>query len=593
MIKKIMIISVLSLVIFTTSCKKQKAVWDYLDGNMEFTSKIIEENIDVNLYNPQSHITTQDFQQENDLSGKEVNLNDLTNVPYGVEVFTNKVKVVTGGTYIFSGNYTGNIIIEDCNGSDVRIVLNGATINTLGISSDATIKFKETTGKRILTVASGTVNKVQDSTGNVGISADEGVIVAKKSSLTINGSGKLIVSGVGSNSTGIKAKKELCLLNTNIEINALNNGIKAGEKIIIKDSNINVISGNDGIKTDIEVLSEAEALEYAKSIQNGYMYIKNSNVDITSKDDGLIANSAIYVDNNATNIINIVSNNGINNTNVEPNGNAIKVSGITYTNPSSSIDVTYDTTDSLNYHIYLNGGNYNLDSFDDAIKSCGDILINGASVNIKTLETSINGSDAVYMENTTMNISTTLDGIKVPHISLNNSRISINATDDGIVASTKDDAINDLYIHLNNSNVFVNALGKGLESKGYILMNSGNLIVSATSKDVPCVDTKQGLLINGGNFIAIGDYGQVENPSSSSLNKYVNFSYTKIKNTEKNMIINIYDNDNIIYSYEVTESFFTIVMSTTSFNNSKDIKIEIGDKTYDIEIKGHSILIKK
>ncbi len=592
MIKKILIICLTFIVFLLSSCSKNKQVWDYLDGNKEFNIESNITSLDTNNYNPNNFVTILNTQIVANIDNTNyVNLNDLTNVPSGIELQTNKIKITKGGTYIFSGNFTGNIVIEDCNGSDIRVILNGVNIESPNDSMDATIKFKETSGMRILTIADGSINTIKDSSSNVGTVADEGVIVAKKSSLTINGTGRLIINTVGSNSTGIKAKKELYLLGTNIEINALNNGIKADNKIIIKDSNINIVAQNDGIKTDMEALTETDALTYASNIEYGYMYIKNTSLKINAKDDGIVSNNALYIDNNQSNNIVIVANDGVKETCDIPNGSAIKVSGISYTNLTTGLETNYVSTHNLNYNLFINGGNFDLNSEDDAIKSKGNIVINGGTFNVRTNATSVNGTNLININNAKLALSNTLDGIKASCINLYNSNIKINALDDGITASNKEIDPNELYIYINNTTLIVDALGKGLDSNGYILMDSGNVVVNATAKDIASVNSNSGIVINGGNFIALGDYGMVENPSSSSNNKYINFSYTKIK--DKNTIINIYDGDNIIYSITALTGFYSVVISSSSFSDEDTTHIEIGNKTYNVEFKNHSMLIEK
>ena len=213
--------------------------WDNLNGGGTASDgELSKEN--ASDYTPESEVKEEWKEPEAEIEGAvHINLSTLAadNAPDGTEFANGTLTVKEGGRYALSGSLTGNIVVKDTDGS-VQIFLNGATVSTPQTSACAALVFEKTSSERMLTVVKNTVNTLSDSVGDTDADGDSAAVQAKKCSLVVNGGGKLLLKGVGENATGLKVKKQLVIVDTQLEIEAVNNGIKADEKISIFDATI-------------------------------------------------------------------------------------------------------------------------------------------------------------------------------------------------------------------------------------------------------------------------------------------------------------------------------------------------------------------
>jgi hypothetical protein len=113
----------------------------------------------------------------------------------GAEIKDNKITITKAGTYVLSGKLdNGQILVDESNKGVVRLVLNGVVINY----GDGSPIYVKNAGKTIISLQEGTENSVTDGEKYVleDASSDEpSAAIFIKDSLTINGTGKLIVNG--------------------------------------------------------------------------------------------------------------------------------------------------------------------------------------------------------------------------------------------------------------------------------------------------------------------------------------------------------------------------------------------------------------
>ena len=438
-----------------------------------------------------------------------IDLSALTadNAPTGTEYKKNVLSIKAAGTYVLTGTLNGAVEVAKNVAGTVRIVLAGATITTLDSQDCAAIVFKESSELRILTIADGSVNYVSDSVGDTGEDPDDAAIAAKKSSLTINGSGTLNVTAVGEDAGGIKVKKELTILSATINVTAVKNGIKADNLILIKDATLSVTAGNDGIKTDIEPETDEEALAYAADPTAGYIYIENSTITVTASDDGIAANSCLYIANGDDDTITVTTNGGAPTTvtersSDEADGKALKVGGIVLEDKEGN-ETDYPATHEKNYALVITGGKFDLNSNDDAIHSKGNVLITGGTFTITT------GDDGVHAEYLTkiaggnITVSKCYEGVEGAAVEITGGTVNVTAVDDGVNAANADLKNYTYYIVITGGDVTINCSGDGIDSNGKLLISGGTVTVFGPENGGnSALDSESGTTISGGTVIA-------------------------------------------------------------------------------------------
>ncbi len=565
--------------------------WDHLGGNQ--TGSDIGDTSDET---PDGYINDDIKNDKSDANGSYdetasntyfINLDSLATADLSeVKAYSykeNELAIKSNGVYVLSGKLSGVVSVKDTDG-DVQLVLAGVEITANDDQTSAAIVFKKPDGdisNRVLTIKDGTENIVSDSTSDNKTDGDGAVIQAKKRSLIINGTGKLTLNCKGEETSGIKVKTALTINGPTIIINdAAKNGIKADEQIIIKNANVTVNADNDGIKTDMEPTTEEEATLFASDSKYGYIYIENSNLEISSGDDGISANNCLYIANTDTNTIKIKTNGGAPNNVTEfssdnADGKALKTGGIEY----NEIDYSAGYTD--NYGLIITGGNFVLDSNDDAIHSKGNVLITGGTFDISTGDDGIHSEYLNKITNGNITINKSYEGIEGATVEILGGIIKLYAKDDGINAANGDLRGYSFYILISGGKIDINADGDGIDSNGTFKMTGGDVTVyGPTANDNGSLDADTGILVSGGNLCAVGSAGMVENPSKNSTQHYI--SLTLSSTATANTKITVTDEDgNELFTTTPTKRFQSVIISLECFEQGETYIITVGDDSYE------------
>ena len=546
--------------------------WDKLGGGKEATVGTLID-LDEEAYQP-SFSNSDDLLNTDEVGSTIVNLSNLT---------TSQYTITKAGKYSFNGNFNGSIVVESCGDGNVQLFLNGVTITPSSTSSLPAILFKKTTGKRIITIKENTTNILKDGAKNYGEDYDEAVICSRRSSLTINGNGKLILEGVAINSSGIKVKQELRIFNSNIEINAKNNGIKADDLVYIKDANIKINADNDGIKTSKDPLSTSEANTFASDSKYGYLYIENTSLDITSGDDGLSANNTLYINNGDTNLIKIKTNNGTPSTineisSATVNGKAIRVEGINLVDLGTLQETYFPATHDKNYSLVIAGGRFDINSNDDALHSKGNIFIHGGEFSITSGDDALHADNVFQLDEAEININKCFEGVEACAIEVYGGKLNVTSIDDGITANNSLITDYDFHFFMENGDVTINSKDDGLSSNGWIQISGGNLLIHG-SETKSALDSEKGILINGGNIIALGVGGLVEVPAINSTQCYVCITTPTPQTSNNN--ITVADNEGSeLINIKNLNKYQSALISLESLEEGKTYSFTIGNQNY-------------
>lgn len=551
--------------------------WDNLGGGG--TGDQTEENeitIDGIPVNKEiENLKSDDFT----LSGDKtfIDLNNLsTSIDYTYE--DNILTISNNGIYELQGSLNGALVI-DGDADSIQILLNNVTIKTLDSQPYPAITFKKHSGTRILEIVENTTNYLSDSVGDTN-EADEGcaVIQAKKANLIICGSGELNLKSYGEETTGIKVKKDLFIFDTTINIDVNDNGIKSGSTMGIYNANIFVKSENDGIKTDVE----AESLddEIVNDIYAGFMYIKNSNITVEVLDNGIDANSYLKINNTYSHTISVTTNGGAPSTITETSsdnadGKAIRASGIKYVDPETEEETDLLSASEHNYLLVILGGNFVINSNDDAITSKGNLIIFDGNFEISTGDDAVHAEYITTIHKGTYKVNKCYEAIEGASVEIYGGDFDLTSADDGINAANSDLTNYPYNIYIGGGNIILNVEGDGIDSNGTIEIAGGTIIINGpTRNDNAALDADRGILVNGGNLIAVGPMGMIETPGNNSEQCSVVLG---VNQQTANTLVQIKDqNGNLLFETTTLKSFQSIVISLEAFEIGSTYEIIVG-----------------
>jgi hypothetical protein len=427
----------------------------------------------------------------------------------GAMVDGNIITIKTSGTYVISGKLNnGQIIVDAEDKATVRLVLNGAEINS---STNSPIYVKKAE-KTVISLEDGTKNSISDGkTYNLEGSEDEpNAALFSKDDLTINGTGKLVVKGNYNN--GITSKDDLKVTGGTIEIEAADDGLMGRDLLAVKDGKITIKAGGDAVKSTND-----------KDASKGVIAIEGGDFDLVAANDGFQAvTSLLIADGDFT-----ISTGGGSPEMVENKEGGGQRPGQTTTTTTTAVAES-DSAKGLKAgtEVGIGGGTFEIDSLDDAVHSNNSVTITGGKMAIATGDDGIHGDSAVFANGGDITISKSYEGIESLVITIAAGNIEVNASDDGInVGGGVDGSNPDMQsttsennlLTISGGNVYVNAQGDGLDSNGSISMSDGTVIVSGpTNNGNGSLDYDQTLDISGGLLIAAGSSGMVQAASEDS-----------------------------------------------------------------------------
>lgn len=215
--KVIAILSIVSVLAFTTGCTNKNTSLNNSNNNNNTVASESVENVDTKI------ILGDSISVEGD----------------GVSVENNKVIINSAGTYEITGTLSdGQIVVNASDENNVSLILNGANI---ACSNSAPIYVMNAKNAYIV-LADGSENIVSDGENYVyedTTSDDPNATIFSKSDLFISGTGKLTVNSNFNNA--ITSKDDLEIGDATIEITSVADGLRGKDSITIVSGNINIM----------------------------------------------------------------------------------------------------------------------------------------------------------------------------------------------------------------------------------------------------------------------------------------------------------------------------------------------------------------
>lgn len=455
------------------------------------------------------------------------------------------ISIMAEGTYLFEGDYSNtSIVIEAKNTDKIQLVLNNANITANNMAciyiKSADKVFVSLYGDNYLT-SIGEFASIDDN--NI-----DGAIFSK-SDLTINGEGCLTISSQSDN--GIVCKDDLVIVDSTITVVAEGHSIDANDSIRLSNCNLTLTSGKDGLHS-----------ENTDNAELGYIYSENAKLSINTNGDGLDSSSSIQISGGELL--------------VQATGNKSN------TQSQKGIKGTKD--------ILINSGSITVTTYDDTIHSNGNIEINGGDIVLNSGDDGIHADSSLVINGGDIVITKSYEGIEGNSVTINDGKVSVVASDDGINAAGGVDgssiggrpgqnsfsSSSNSFITINGGTLYINAGGDGLDSNGNMYINGGYIIVEgSTNSGNGAMDYDGVGQIKGGTFLAIGASGMSQNFGTSSTQGSILINIRRAQSAGS--VITLSDNSgNLLFSYTTNKAFQSIVISTPDIIKGNSYQLTTG-----------------
>lgn len=483
--------------------------------------------------------TPKETESDAGLNAKRVvgTLDSASGIPKDATQITNKATISEAGDYYITGEIDGKITIT---AEGVHLYLNDATLtNAKKVIESAYSLTMTLLGK----------NSIANSNPDGSTALDCG--------------GKLHLNGSGS-----------------LSVNSTKNGISANS-ITVKDTTLTVNAEKDGLHAEIDYDACTAAPEFSYEA-GGFVCIDSASVTIVSKDDGIQADTFVYIAGDAT--LNVTTNGGAPATVTETSsdnadGKGIKAGTIGW----GANDEELENED---YLILVENGNLTINANDDALHSNGIIEINGGTLNIQSGDDGVHAETLLSVASGTVTVSKSYEGLESAKIEIKGGVINVTSFDDGINAADgssggmggrPNSANTNCHILVSGGTVFVNASGDGIDSNGNILISGGMVYVSGSTGNMDAaLDADGSIVVNGGYLIAAGALGMVETPASNSAQNVVSFARnTAIAANTTISLVN--SNGETIFYFIAPKAFQSVIISCPELVTGNSYKIYGGE----------------
>ena len=425
-----------------------------------------------------------------------------------------------------------------------------------------------------------------------------GIKFKGSSSLIISGTGTLEVKGNPKN--GIKGGSESTLIinSGTLKISAAKNALACDNLLTINDGTINIISESDGIKSEPDE---------DDNDSKGTIIINGGTININSQSDAIQAAYKLEINGG---IFYINTYEGAYSTTFDSD-----------TMSAKGLKCSTDEHENITNQLIINGGEFHLNTSDDAIHSDYNVTITKGIFDILTLDDGIHADQYLILgqkgqsDNTLLQITIakSYEGLEGSQVYIYSGTYHIIASDDGInAAGDTDDSCQtggntggigpgntgggmgpggnfgprnlqnsqcyNFHIYIYGGDIYVNTESDGLDANGNIYISGGNLEVWGMSSggDGDPIDMDGTLYITGGTVLAGGNQG-MEPVHQSANTIYQNFIYST-NSYSANKEIKITSGSEVIKTITIPKR--TNYLFYTSSDTNSNYKFSEGTTNY-------------
>lgn len=452
----------------------------------------------------------------------------------GATVSPGLITITSEGTYVLSGSFKGQLLIDADKKDLVHLILNGASIEC---ENSAAI-YGSQSKKLVITLADDTVNFLSD-----GVSYDyentendePNAALFSKDDITLNGGGTLLVSG--NDVDGIRSKDILLIVSGIYEIDAVSDGIQGKDALYIAEGSFVINAGNDAIKSS-----------NSKDSEKGFVTIDGGTFEITCGDDAIHAETALTINSGEFEIHACYE--GLEGLTVEINDGLISI--ISEDDGINAAGGDSDTNQDFGGQGRFDGGR---PSDSDRPGFGGDFDRYG-------------------------------DGERPDSSGGFGGGFSGGFGGFGGGPAPDMDGNENACITINGGTIYVNAGGDGIDSNGYFYMNGGTVYVEGPENNGNgALDYAYNAEINGGTILAIGASGMAmgfdENSSQPSL--FLRLREWQTAGTE----IALLNGEEVLFTYTTQKGFNSIVLSFPELKSDVTYTLTCGSITEEVAVSGN------
>lgn len=458
------------------------------------------------------------------------------------------------------------------------------------------------------------------------------------STVTITGAGTYVLSGNLNNGQiiiNVADTDDVRIVLENVNIHSETSAaiyVKNADKLILTmpSGTVNTLSGGSA---------------YQNIDENNIDGVIFSKDDLTINGEGTLNVNANYkhgiVSKNDLNIVGGTFN--INSVSQALSGkDAVKIYGGVFNIESQGKGIKSENLEeSEKGNIYINGGEFNLNTVDDALHTSGSIVIDNGNFNIKTQDDGMHADKDLVINGGNINIEESYEGLEGYKVVVNGGDVKLVSSDDGINSSSPntsntvevipdvvvEDNINnqtqpqvppndgntmvmpndipmstnkmgrpntdngmvndvDSYVKITGGNIEIDASGDGVDSNGSLLVTGGKLFVSASSnRGDGALDYNGGAKVEGGTVVAVGGIGMNQSFGSESTQHSISYS-VNAKGAENNAIKLIDNSGNVVVSWDnPPKGYSAVVVSSPDLKQNENYKLQTGGDVVELTLE--------
>ena len=375
-------------------------------------------------------------------------------------VFSNGIlHITTGGRYVLSGKYEGQILIQATRNDVVELVLDNVTLH----NQNGPAIYAPRSRRVELILADGSINTITDAKHQ---NDETNAVIYTQHDLVISGNGILNITGNFHH--GIRSQDTLTIKSGVVNVRALGDALRGRDAVIIEGGTFSLSAGGDGIQSNNDTNAE-----------RGYVTINGGTFNINSGDDGIQAETSVTINNGRLTI-------------------AAKDDGIT-----------------TNGSVLITGGNISITDSYEGIEGL-NVTITGGDIDIFSRDDSINAREHGAVTNVRGRLMTGRSVNANIYVRIKGGNIHIHALTDGI------DSNNNVFIeggmlHISGPSRGVEG---AIDVDGSILITGGKLITAGSVMNISEQSSQPTLLVTYSQQLPTGAFIEIRDASGNTLLDY-------------------------------------------------------------------------
>lgn len=491
--------------------------------------------------------------------------------------------ISAAGIYTLEGNLANGTIVVDAGKEDiVHLILNGVEIH----SENSAAIYAAQTEKCIITLAEGTKNSLSNGNYTVEEESDTpNAALYVQDDCTINGTGSLQIDGQCHN--GISCKDNLKIMDGTLAVTAVNNGILGKDSISVAGGTITVNSVNDGIKSN----NDTDSLK-------GYIAVDGGTFKITAGGDGLSAETSVLI---AGGNFDITTGGG-------STGEFKQQMGGFSKKEMTEESETEDTSNKgvkAGVLLDVSGGEFTINSLDDAFHVNGNATIHEGKFTITTTDDGIHADDTLVIHGGVMQIIESYEGLEAYSMTINGGEITLKAADDGINIAGGNDNSNEQgmwggdpfkeassgdALTINGGTLIASADGDGLDSNGAIYVKGGMVTVyGPTNGGNSKVDYSSEFVLSGGTLLTSGSAGMHQGPSDNSTQAGINVALDNAGNAGDTITLKD-SSGTVLLTYTAEKAYQALILSSADIQVGQTYVLTCGETETEIKTESDKMV---